>query len=125
MTNESLEKLTKYLPARVSRTVETADKALRDFALHKKLSHWRPISTAPYNQQLELRFALGGKISTLEFPCLHTNADEWINVDLGSKFEIDPVEWRFWQHESSPEPHHSKLKPSDRSALFRHSAPKI
>lgn len=56
--------------------------------------HWHPISTAPYNQELELRIIDDGKTLTLEFPCLRTNDEAWINVDLGSQINIQPVEWR-------------------------------
>lgn len=122
---ELLEKLEKYLPMEIGDAVEESREAVRDFALHTHLSHWHPISTAPYNQQLELGFVLDGQISILEFPCLRTNADEWINVDLGSKLKIEPVQWRIWQHEPSPEPHLSKITPGNRSALFCHAPPRL
>jgi hypothetical protein len=84
------------------------------------LAHWHPISTAPCNRELELRISEDGKIITLEFPCLQTNAGAWINVDLGSQIELQAVEWRVWQRKKSPESHHSMFKPSDRSALLHH-----
>ncbi len=124
MTMAWLERLEEILPERIGRAVEDGEKAVDGFRLHKRLSHWRPISTAPCNQELELRILLDGQISTLEFPCLHSNADAWINVDLGSEIKIEPIEWRIWQHDKSPEPHHCKIKPSDRSALFRFDPPR-
>ena len=84
------------------------------------LSHWHPISTAPCNQEAELRISEEGAILTLEFPCLQTNAGEWIDVDLGTRIDIKPVEWRIWRHSKSPQPHHSKIRPNDRSALLHH-----
>ena len=68
---------------------------LQNYLRH--LSHWRQISTAPYNQELELRITENGETITLEFPCLRTNEEAWINVDLGSEIKIQPVGWRIWQ----------------------------
>jgi hypothetical protein len=117
MTKDWLEN---HLPTSFEDVVKDAETAIHDVALHVHLSHWHPISTAPCNQELELRIAENEKILALEFPCLQTNAGAWINVDLGSEIKIQPVEWRVWQREKSPESHHSKIKPSDRSALFHH-----
>ena len=81
------------------------------------LSHWHPMSTAPYNQELELRVTDSGQIVTLEFPCLRTNDEAWINVDLGTQIRIEPVEWRAWEHKQSPDAHHARIKPADRLAV--------
>jgi hypothetical protein len=124
MSKDWLDNLESHLPPSVEHAVKDADKAIHDFALHVHLSHWHPISTAPCNRELEVRIAENEEISTLEFPCLQTNAGEWINVDLGSKIAIQPVEWRIWQRGKSPEPHHSKIKAADRSALFHHDPPR-
>jgi hypothetical protein len=81
------------------------------------LSHWRQMSAAPYNQELELRITENGETVTLEFPCLRTNEDAWINVDLGTEVKVRPAEWRIWQGGKSPEPHHSKVRLAARRAL--------
>jgi hypothetical protein len=78
---------------------------------------WHPISTAPYNQELELRITDNGQIVTLQFPCLRTNEEAWINVDLGTQIRIEPVEWRAWHHKKSAEAHHAKIRPADRSTV--------
>ena len=96
-------------------TVKDAYKAIHDFALRIRLSHWHLISTAPCNHELELRIVEGGKVVTLEFPCLQTNVGTWNNVDLGSAIRIQPVQWRVWQRDKSPEPHRSQLKLNGRS----------
>ena len=88
---------------------------LQDYLRH--LSRWRQISTAPYNQELELRVTENGEIVTLEFPCLRTNGEAWINVDLGSEIKVQPIEWRIWQGIKSPDPHHSKIRLAARRAL--------
>jgi hypothetical protein len=123
MNKDRLERLESHLPSSIEHAVKDVDKSVHDFSQHIKPSHWHPISTAPYNQEFELRINENGEIATLEFPCLHTNEEAWINVDLGTEIKIQPVEWRLWQREKSLEPHHSKIKPSDRSALFRHDRP--
>ena len=75
------------------------------------------MSAAPYNQELELRITENGETVTLEFPCLRTNEDAWINVDLGTEIKLQPVEWRIWQGGKSPESHHSKVRLGARRAL--------
>jgi hypothetical protein len=67
-------------------------------ALHRLSHHWRPISTAPCNRDVELRVSEGTATSTLEFPCQLTNAGHWINGDLQTPIKVQPVEWRVWQH---------------------------
>jgi hypothetical protein len=120
MSKDWVENLEKHLPPSVGHAIEDADHAIHDFAQHVHLAYWHPISTAPCNQDVELRIAEAGEILTLEFPCLQTNAGEWIDVDLGTRIEIQPVEWRIWQRSKSPQPHHSKVRPNDRSALLHH-----
>jgi len=72
--------------------------AIHDFLLHWHWAHWHPISTAPYNNDLELRILKDDKGITLPFPCRRKNSGEWINTDLGRHIEIEPIEWRVWQH---------------------------
>ena len=83
------------------------------------VSRWHPASTAPYNQDLELRVAEDGTTTTMPFPCRHTNEDEWINVDLGVPMQIQPVEWRAWQQSKSPQPHQSSIFAPEASASRR------
>jgi hypothetical protein len=82
-------------------------------------SHWRPASTAPHNQDLELRVSEDGATVTLPFPCRHTNGGEWVNVDLGVRLQIQPVEWRVWRRSKSPRPYQTSIFGSERSALHR------
>ncbi len=88
MSKDWFERLESHLPSRIERAVKDADRAVRGYSQHIHLSHWHPISTAPYNQELELRINEKGEIATLEFPCLHTNDHAWINVDLGTQIKI-------------------------------------
>jgi hypothetical protein len=65
--------------------------------LHRHLSHWHPISTAPHNQGLELRALDQSSLVAIPFPRRRTNASDWINTDLGSRVYLRPVGWRIWQ----------------------------
>src|SRR4029077_10797498 len=87
------------------------------FALHFRSHPWHPISTAPCNRGVELRVREGTAISTLEFPCRQTNAGDWINCDFGTPINIQPVEWRAWQHGYAPQPKSAKLNTRGRRAL--------
>jgi len=107
MSKDWINNLEKTLPPSADHTIKDADHALHDLALHIHLSHWHPISTAPCNQDVELRIVDEGKIVTLQFPCRLLNAGEWMNADLGTRIQIEPVEWRIWQHRKSPQPHSS------------------
>ena len=84
--------------------------------LEHLVSRWHPASTAPYNQDLELRVKEDGTTTIMPFPCRHTNEDEWINVDLGIPMQIQPLEWRAWQQSKSPRPHQSSIFAPEASA---------
>jgi hypothetical protein len=102
------------LPRAIKRAVKAVDKAINDYFLRVHLSYWQLISTAPFNQELELRIAEDGEILILHFPCLQTNLGAWINVDLGAEIKIEPAEWRVWQRDKSPHAHHARINASDR-----------
>jgi hypothetical protein len=104
----------------LSRAFEATSKVIQDFVLSLRLAKWRLISTAPYNQELELRVVDGGRTTVLEFPCLRTNADAWINVDLGAEVKLEAVEWRIWRREKASQPHHARIKFGGRQAILRH-----
>jgi hypothetical protein len=89
------------------------------FALHFRSHPWHPISTAPCNRGVDLRVREGTAISTLEFPCLKTNAGDWINCDFGTPINIQPVEWRAWQHAHSPQLQSPQINTRSRLAVPR------
>ena len=99
--------------------VSKAAGAIQNLRQNRRLSRWRPISTAPSNQELELRIADDGKISEVEFPCLRTNDGAWIGVDLGTEIKIEAIEWRHWRQAKSPRAHRVRIRANDRSGLFR------
>ena len=100
----------------VTRVVETAVHAAIN---HQHPSNWRAASTAPCNQDLELRITEDSTTGALPFPCRQTNGGEWINVDLGVPLHIQPVEWRAWLQSKSPDPHQSSIFSPEGSAIRR------
>ena len=92
---------------------------IQHFRRTVRLSRWRLISTAPSNQELEIRIVEDGKVSKVEFPCLRTNDGAWIDVDLGTEIKLQPVEWRHWRYGKSPSAHRARIAINDRSEFFR------
>lgn len=119
MSKIGIENLGEHLLFEVAGVIKEADRAVHTALERQHLSHWHPASTAPYNQDLELRVIEDGVPSALPFPCRQTNADEWINVDLGVPLQIRPVEWRPWLHRKSPHPYQSSILGPEGSALHR------
>jgi len=99
----------KHLLSDAAKIIANADRAVHAVLAHERLSHWHPASTAPYNQDVEIRVHEDNQTCALPFPCRHTNGDEWINVDLGIPLKVQPVEWRVWQKGKSPHPHQSSI----------------
>jgi len=56
---------------------------------------WHPISTAPFNRDLEIRVTGERGPQRIPFPCRRDD-EGWINVDLGTRVELDAVDWRVW-----------------------------
>ena len=124
MRSKVFEKFAEHLVSDVVRVISKTDETFHTALEHHHLSRWHPASTAPSNQDLELRVAEDGRKTTMPFPCRHTNADEWINVDLGVPLKIEPLEWRAWQRSKSPQPHQSSIYAPQASTARRLSAPR-
>jgi hypothetical protein len=116
MRNEGPERIGWHLLTDLRRVTREGDRAAYQ---HQRVSRWRPVSTAPYNRDLELRVAEDGSVATVPFPCRHTNKDEWINVDLGVPLKIQPIEWRAWQQSESPDAHRASIFAPAASAALR------
>jgi hypothetical protein len=119
MRKMGIEKFGGHLVSDAARAFQRTDRAVHAALGHHHLSRWHPASTAPYNQDLELRVTEDGTTATMPFPCRHTNEDEWINVDLGVPLQIQPVGWRAWQQSKSPQPHQSSIFAPEMSATRR------
>jgi hypothetical protein len=95
----------KRMTSKLAHTIDAVDLGIRRYLLHRHLAHWHPISTAPHNQDLEIRaWDENGSVAN-PFPCKRTNANDWINADLGTRVYLRPVRWRIWQKDKSPQPH--------------------
>ena len=92
----------KQMASKLSDAIDAVDLGIRRYLL-RHLAHWHPISTAPHNQDLEIRTLDENGLVAIPFPCLRTNASDWINTDLGTR--VYRVRWRIWQKAKSPQPH--------------------
>jgi hypothetical protein len=90
--------------------IEAADRKIKDYLLLQYLSLWHPISTAPNNHDLEVKVPEGTSSVALPFPCKRTNAGEWLNADLETGIDIQPVKWRPWQKTKALRPQFSAEK---------------
>jgi hypothetical protein len=60
---------------------------------------WQPISTAPLDQDVEVRVADQYGYYTLKFPCRLT-AGGWVNASMSARLAVEPTHWR------ERKPHH-------------------
>jgi hypothetical protein len=61
---------------------------------------WHPISTAPVEQELEVRLEDPFGRYVLLFPCKLVPGQGWINSRLETPLRADPVDWRHWDESS-------------------------
>jgi hypothetical protein len=63
------------------------------------MSEWRPISTAPFDRDLELSVIENGEVYALVFPCRRTK-NKWLNASTSKAVDVDPTHWRDWSSAS-------------------------
>jgi hypothetical protein len=56
---------------------------------------WKPITTAPFERDLELAVIDEEGVHSLVFPCRRAPAG-WINSQNGSRVPVDPTHWQVW-----------------------------
>jgi hypothetical protein len=100
----------KRMGSKLSHAIDAVDLGIRRYLLHRHLAHWHPVSTAPHNQALEIRAFDENGLVAIPFPCQRTNADDWINADLGTRVYMQPAWWRIWQKANSPQPNRSMIQ---------------
>jgi hypothetical protein len=61
---------------------------------------WHPVSTAPVEQDLEVRLEDPFGRYVLMFPCRLVPSQGWINSRLETPLPADPVDWRNWDESS-------------------------
>jgi hypothetical protein len=59
---------------------------------------WQPISSAPYDLDLELAVIDEGGPHMLVFPCRRV-LDGWINAETNRRINVRPTHWRPWGQE--------------------------
>jgi hypothetical protein len=65
MSKTGVRDFGKHLLSDAAKVIENADRAVHAVLEHDHSSHWHPVSTAPYNQDLEIRANEDGVISAL------------------------------------------------------------
>jgi hypothetical protein len=61
---------------------------------------WQPISTAPYDRDVELAVIDHGDEHALVFPCRRKGTDIWIDALTGRTIEVQPTHWREWSEKN-------------------------
>jgi hypothetical protein len=61
---------------------------------------WKPISTAPMEENLEVRLEDPFGRYVLLFPCKLISGEGWINSWLETPLAANPVDWRYWDEAS-------------------------
>jgi hypothetical protein len=56
---------------------------------------WQPISTAPFDHDLQLSVIEKGEAYALAFPCRRT-AGGWVQAKTGKLVLVEPTHWRVW-----------------------------
>jgi hypothetical protein len=58
-------------------------------------SMWQPISSAPFNHDLELAVLDADGEHALMFPCRRTT-DGWVKSETNQLVDVRPTHWREW-----------------------------
>lgn len=56
---------------------------------------WQPISTAPYDQDIEVAVIEGSDTHVLVARCRRTTGG-WRNASTGKRIDVNPTHWREW-----------------------------
>ncbi len=62
--------------------------------------NWEPISTAPFDRDLELAVINYDGTHALAFPARRI-LGSWINAETKARIEVYPTHWREWQRDQS------------------------
>jgi hypothetical protein len=69
----------------------------RDAAI---LRDWHPISTAPFDRDLQLSVIEQGEVYSLVFPCRRTE-NGWMEATTWKPVPVEPTHWREWPNQTS------------------------
>jgi hypothetical protein len=56
---------------------------------------WQPISTAPFDRDLELAVINYDGVDALVFPCRRILGG-WLDAETGQRLDVEPSHWREW-----------------------------
>lgn len=73
-----------------SRTCDNARLLIKE-----PMRNWQPISTAPFDRDLELSVIENEKVYPLVFPCRRA-MNGWVHASTGQLVRVDPTHWREW-----------------------------
>ena len=68
---------------------------IRPVAAENKKMAWQPISTAPFDGDLELAVRDDGDLHVLDFPCRRVLGG-WIKAATKERICVNPTHWRLW-----------------------------
>ena len=60
-----------------------------------KDGEWKPISTAPFDSDLELAVIDGDEPHALVFPCRRILGG-WVKAENRARIDVQPTHWRQW-----------------------------
>jgi hypothetical protein len=83
---------------------------------------WKPISSAPFDRDLELAVIGGDGLHALVFPCRRILGG-WMKVGSKERIDVRPTHWRKWR-EKSLSATVLPLTPSGRNASLASSSAK-
>jgi hypothetical protein len=61
---------------------------------------WEPVSTAPFDRDVEGAFIYSDRTHTLAFPCRRVLGG-WINGNTRQPIMVHPTHWQEWKKEPS------------------------
>jgi len=70
-----------------------------DFDMIQMQTAWQPISTAPFDRDLELAVLEGADTHALLARCRRASYG-WVNAVTGKPVDVNPTHWREWRNES-------------------------
>jgi len=59
-------------------------------------AEWRPVSTAPFDRDLELAVLDWEGTHMLVFPCRRI-VSGWLDAETKEQIDVEPTHWRSWQ----------------------------
>lgn len=68
----------------------------RRLAANNVKMEWKPISTAPFDRDLELAVLDGREAHALVFPCRRILSG-WVKAATNDRINVSPTHWREWQ----------------------------